>query len=343
MLSGMIGKKIGMTHLFAEGGQFVPVTVLEVGPCIVTQLRTEPSDGYEAVQVGYGETKQLNNPAKGHLRRAHAPNLRHLHEFKATEISDYQLGQTMDVRQFFVGERVHVTARSKGRGFQGVMKRHGFGGGPKTHGQKDRGRAPGSIGAGTYPGRVVKGKAMPGHMGNTQVTVSGLRVEQVDLERNLLVVQGAVPGSRHALLTVRHADVNAADTAYQALLASASAPAEPDVVEEPPTAEEVAQQPAAVAVAPVEAEEEPGEAAPEETSETPAAKTAEEEPEAELEQATEEEPSTATPVEEAPSAEASDEEPAAELEQATEEDGPSNEAAPEEGEAETEAKEGRSA
>ena len=232
MLSGLLGKKVGMSHLFGEDGRLVPVTVMEVGPCVVIQVRTRLTDGYEAVQLGFGETKQLNKPAQGHLRRARAVGVRNLREFAVTDVSAHEVGQVLNVSQFFVGERVHVTAHSKGRGFQGVMKRHGFHGGPKTHGQKDRGRSPGSIGAGTSPGRVLKGQKMPGHMGNRQVTVRGLRVERVDPDQNVLMVRGAVPGSRNTLVTLSHASVEAAERAYEELLAAPSPSPEPEAVEE---------------------------------------------------------------------------------------------------------------
>ncbi len=202
-MPGLLGKKIGMTHLFEEGGRIVPVTVIQAGPCVVTQLRTHSSDGYEAVQVGYGEARQLNKPKLGHLKEL--GRLRHLREFRTDDPAAYQVGQQLDVALFQEGQVVNVTSRSKGRGFQGTVRRHGFHGGPKTHGQKDRHRAPGSIGATTYPGRVVKGKKMAGHMGNRRVTVLGLRVERVDADRNLLLIRGAVPGARNQLLMVRHA------------------------------------------------------------------------------------------------------------------------------------------
>ena len=224
VLSGLLGKKLGMTHLFGEGGRVVPVTVIEVGPCVVTQLRTQATDGYNAVQVGYGAAKQLSRPKEGHLKRAGASKLRRLTEFAASQMEDYQLGQAVNVAQFFTGEQVHVTATSKGRGFQGVVKRFRSAGGPKTHGQRDRHRSPGSSGAGTFPGRVYKGRKMPGHMGNRRVTVRGLHVALVDPDRNLLMVRGAVPGSRNALVTVRHADVEEASNAYAQFLTSAPPP-----------------------------------------------------------------------------------------------------------------------
>ena len=203
MVAGLMGRKIGMTHLFGEGGRVIPVTVLEVGPCVVTQIRTQDKDGYQAVQMGFGEARRLNKPQQGHLKGL--SKLRHLREFSATDPEEYQVGQALDVGLFQEGELVDVTARSKGRGFQGVVRRHGFGGGPKTHGQKDRHRAPGSIGGTTFPGRVFKGKHMPGHMGNRRITTRHLRVVRVDRERNLLLLRGAVPGSRQGLVLVRRA------------------------------------------------------------------------------------------------------------------------------------------
>ena len=209
MLAGMLGRKIGMAHLFSdEEGRVEPVTVLEVGPCIVTQLRTGLTDGYEAVQLGFRRAKALNKPTLGHLKQS-GP-LRHLREFKALRTSEYRVGQTVDVRQFQPGELVHVSGRSKGRGFTGVMKRHGFSGGPKTHGQGDHLRAPGSIGATTFPGRVFKGKRMAGHYGSDNTTVRNLRVMSVDPDRNLLTLRGAVPGARNGVVVVRHADIEAA-------------------------------------------------------------------------------------------------------------------------------------
>ena len=204
MIEGLIGKKIGMTHLFGAEARVVPVTALEVGPCVVTQIRTASRDGYEAVQIGFGGVKQLNKPAAGHLAASGA-RVRRLREFKADDVSAYRVGQRLRVSQFQPGDFVDIVSTTKGRGFQGAMRRHGFGGGQKTHGQGDRGRAVGSIGAGTFPGRVVKGKKMPGHMGDKRKTVRKLRVELVDAERNLLFVRGPVPGSRNTMVMVRYA------------------------------------------------------------------------------------------------------------------------------------------
>ncbi len=247
MIAGLIGKKIGMTHLFHAEARVVPVTVLEVGPCVVTQVRTKDRDGYEAVQIGYGETRQLNKPARGHLAAA-AANTRHLREFPADDVSEHYVGERLPVTQFQEGDLVDVAGTTKGRGFQGVMKRHGFGGGKKTHGQGDRGRAPGSIGAGTYPGRVVKGKRMPGHMGSRRVTTLRLRVARVDPERNLLLLRGAVPGARNGVITVRYAK--------GAPIAERVAPPEPEIVEpeapelESAVGQEVPDQPIAEAAEP---------------------------------------------------------------------------------------------
>jgi large subunit ribosomal protein L3 len=203
MIQGLIGKKIGMTHLFGDDSQVVSVTVLEVGPCVVTQVRTNQRDGYEAVQIGFGHAKKLTKPARGHLKASGADS-RVLHEFPADDTSAHPVGQSVPVTQFQPGDVVDVAGRTKGRGFQGAVKRYGFGGGRKTHGQGDRHRAVGSIGAGTYPGRVFKGKKMPGHMGDKQKTSLRLIVERVDAERNLLMVRGAVPGARNGMVTVKY-------------------------------------------------------------------------------------------------------------------------------------------
>ena len=256
MIAGLLGRKIGMTHLFGADSQVVPVTVLEIGPCIVTQVRTAARDKYDAVQIGFGAAKQLNQPARGHLKRSGA-QVRHLREFSTTDASELEVGQTLTVAQFQEGDLVDIASTTKGRGFQGVMKRHGFSGGPKTHGQSDRARAPGSIGAGTYPGRVVKGKRMPGHMGNRRVTARKLRVEKVDAERNLLIVRGAVPGARRTLVAVSYAKgVPIADRVSLEELAAAQAVEEPEVAAEEPEVEAAA----VVAEAPTEAEEPQAEA-----------------------------------------------------------------------------------
>ena len=187
MIEGLLGKKIGMTHLFASEAKVVPVTVLEIGPCVVTQVKTQEHDGYEAVQLGYGSAKLLNKPALGHLSKSKSRS-RHLREFKADGTSELQVGQEFTVSQFQPGDLVDVVSTTKGRGFQGGMRRWGFKGGKATHGQSDRARSVGSIGAGTDPGRVLKGKKMPGHMGDKRKTIRRLKVEMVDKDRNLLMV-----------------------------------------------------------------------------------------------------------------------------------------------------------
>lgn len=215
MVNALMGRKIGMTQVFAETGETIPVTVLEVGPNYVTQIKTPEKDGYSAVQLGYGETRKLNKPERGHVRPvamvADVPGLRHLHEVKS-EGEQVELGQTLTVDIFAKGQRVDVavgavrgTAGSKGKGFAGVVKRHGFAGGPKTHGQSDRHRAPGSIGASSTPGRVLKGLRMAGQMGNRRATVLNLEVVDVIPERNLLLVRGGVPGSKNGVVVVRKA------------------------------------------------------------------------------------------------------------------------------------------
>jgi large subunit ribosomal protein L3 len=197
-----MGRKVGMTSVFDETGRVVPVTVIQAGPCWVTQVKTSDAHGYNAVQLGFEESRKLNSPERGHLAKAGSPMLRHLREWHVPDPSEYELGQRLDVSMFEPGERVTLVGTSKGKGFQGVVKRHGFAGGPKTHGQSDRWRAPGSIGSGTTPGRVLKGLRMAGRMGHDRVTVKNLLVVRADPERNLLLVRGAVPGPREALVVV---------------------------------------------------------------------------------------------------------------------------------------------
>ncbi len=200
MVSGMIGKKIGMTRIFREDGTVVPVTAVEVGPCTVTQIKTEGKEGYCAIQLGFEESKRLNKPEKGHLKGN--GTFRHLREFRMNDITEVEIGQKVTVDIFEPGERVDVIGTSKGRGFAGVVKRHGFGGSPKTHGTKDQHRASGSVGGGTYPGKTWKGQRMAGHMGNARVTVKKLEVVQANADRNLLLIKGAVPGHRNALVLI---------------------------------------------------------------------------------------------------------------------------------------------
>jgi large subunit ribosomal protein L3 len=207
MLKGLIGKKVGMTQIFDVTGAAVPVTLIEAGPCYVTQVRTPEQDGYSAVQLGFGETKpkRLAGGELGHLKRNNVPPLRFLREFRDNE-PGVNAGDKVTVDMVFaVGENVDVIGTSKGKGFQGGMRRYHFRGGPKTHGQSDRGRAPGSRGSGTTPGRVYKGARGPGHLGDERVTVQNLRVILVDAERNLIGVRGAVPGARGGLVVLRGA------------------------------------------------------------------------------------------------------------------------------------------
>lgn len=203
MAEGLLGRKRGMTQIFTEKGQVVPVTVLEVGPCFVTQIRTKEKDGYTAVQLGFEETRRLNKPERGHLKNL--PSLKHLREVRTSQIDQYKLGQKLNAALFEVGQKVDVTGISKGKGTAGAVKRHHFRGGPKTHGQSDRLRRPGSSSATTTPGRVLKGTRRAGHMGAVQVTASNLEVVQVDPERNLVAVRGAVPGPKSGLIYVKKA------------------------------------------------------------------------------------------------------------------------------------------
>jgi large subunit ribosomal protein L3 len=206
MLKGLIGKKIGMTQIFDERGVAYPVTLIEAGPCYVTQIRRPESEGYSAVQLGFSEThpKRLSGGEIGHLKTANMPPLRFLREFR-TKTLDVSVGDVMKADVFSVGERVDVIGTSKGKGFAGAVKRYHFAGGPKTHGQSDRHRAPGSNGSGTTPGRVYKGSRRPGHMGDDRVTVQSLKVVLVDVERNLIGVHGAVPGSKGGLVIINEA------------------------------------------------------------------------------------------------------------------------------------------
>lgn len=219
-MKGILGRKIGMTQIFAENGERIPVTVIEAGPCYVTQVRTVKENGYNAIQIGFDPAKKaqrLSRGERGHLgllkpdekhpkRRKLAPDvppLKSLREIRVREDEQYTEGQVIKADIFEVGERVDVIGTSKGRGFAGTVKRHGFSGGFKTHGQSDRTRAPGSIGAGTTPGKVFKGKKMAGHMGTDRVTAQHLDVMLIDAERNLIGVRGSVPGANGDLVLVR--------------------------------------------------------------------------------------------------------------------------------------------
>ncbi len=206
-LKAILGRKVGMRQVFGQDGAAVPVTVIQAGPCYVTQVKTVERDGYDAAQLGFEEVKpgRLSGGERGHLERAELVPLRNLREFRLRADEDVSVGQQIAVDIFEVGDYVDVVGFSKGRGFAGAMKRHGFRGGPATHGQSDRRRATGSVGAGTSPGRVLKGKKMPGRMGGGRVSAQNLRVEAVDPERNLLAVRGGVPGARGGLLVIRQA------------------------------------------------------------------------------------------------------------------------------------------
>jgi len=204
-MTGMLGKKRGMISWFLEDGQQVPATVLEVGPCVITQVKTPAIDGYAAIQVGYGERKDKHTtkPMAGHFQKAQTAPRRHVREFRLSGAeTNLKIGDSVTVDAFNPALPVTVSGTSKGRGFAGVMKRHGFSGGPKTHGQSDRQRAPGSIGNASYPGRVFKGQRMPGRMGGRRVTVKNLQILKCDAERNLLLVKGAVPGPTNGLVEV---------------------------------------------------------------------------------------------------------------------------------------------
>jgi large subunit ribosomal protein L3 len=201
-MSGLIGRKIGMTSIFDENGKNIPCTVIEAGPCVVTQVRTEEVDGYSALQLGFDDKKTTNKAAEGHAKKAGTVAKRRVVEFQGFE-EKYKLGDTITVECFSEGEFVDIAGTSKGKGFQGVVKRHGFGGvGQATHGQHNRLRAPGSIGAASYPARVFKGMKMAGQMGNEKVKVQNLRVLKVVPEKNLLVVKGCIPGHKNAYVTI---------------------------------------------------------------------------------------------------------------------------------------------
>ncbi len=206
-MAAIIGRKLGMTQIFDDGGAAVPVTVIEAGPCPVTYVRTPEVDGYAAIQLAWGARKDVRatKAELGHAKKAgleHAPRV--LKEFRTGEGASYELGQTLTVEQFEAGQRVKVIGTTKGRGFQGAVKRHGFRGRPGSHGHPKK-RNVGTLGPGTNPSRTIKGKKMPGHMGDRQQTLINQRVERVDAERNLLFIRGAVPGARNSLVFVKKA------------------------------------------------------------------------------------------------------------------------------------------
>jgi large subunit ribosomal protein L3 len=207
MMKAILGKKLGMTQVWSEDDRLVPVTVIEAGPCVVSQVKTEDNDGYQAVQLAFGEIKpeKLNKPETGHLAKAGAEPRRHLREFRVPDVGELKAGDEVKVDVFEPGDTVHVSGTSKGKGFAGVIKRHNFSGGRATHGSHFH-RSPGAVGQAATPSRVFKGKRMPGRMGGDTVTVRNLEIVRVDAEQNLLVVKGAVPGGKGSLLTIRAVD-----------------------------------------------------------------------------------------------------------------------------------------
>ena len=205
MEKAILGTKIGMTQIFGEGGVVIPVTVVMAGPCVVTQKKTVETDGYEAVQVGFGDVKEkhLNKPQLGHFKKADTANKKYVREFRLDDAENYSVKDEIKADVFAAGEKVDATAISKGKGFQGAIKRHGQSRGPMAHGSKFH-RHAGSNGPATTPGRVFKGKHMPGHMGHVQVTIQNLEIVRVDAEQNLILVKGAVPGPKKSLVTLKY-------------------------------------------------------------------------------------------------------------------------------------------
>jgi large subunit ribosomal protein L3 len=204
---GLLGNKIGMTQIFDESGNIIPVTILKVGPCVVTQVKMKSRDGYDSIQIGYGNvaSKSLTQPELGHLQKSNIQPLKYLKEFRTTEEDQFSIGQVLNVDSFSPGEFVNVRGKSIGKGFSGLQKRHNFTRGPMTHGSKNH-RAPGSIGMGTTPGRVLPGKKMPGQLGNKITTIKKLKVIQTNLEENILIIKGSVPGKPGNLLSIVPSD-----------------------------------------------------------------------------------------------------------------------------------------
>jgi len=204
MRKAIIGKKIGMTQIFDETGKVVPVTVIEAGPCVVAQVKTVETDGYDAIQLGFGEVKEnkVNRPVKGHYAKASLTPKKHLREFRVDEIESYKVGDEVKADTFVAGDKIDVQGTSKGKGFQGVIKRHGQSRGPMGHGSMYH-RRPGSMGSTSTPGRVFKGKKLPGHMGVQTVTIQNLDVVRVDLDKNVILVKGSVPGAKGAILKIK--------------------------------------------------------------------------------------------------------------------------------------------
>lgn len=203
MVVGLLGNKIGMTQIFDESGNIIPVTILKVGPCVVTQVKTNEKDGYDAIQIGYGNVsnKTLTQPELGHLQKSNIQPLKYLKEFRIKNDNEFTIGQVLNVDAFSIGQLVNVRGKSVGKGFSGLQKRHNFSRGPMTHGSKNH-RAPGSIGMGTTPGRVLPGKKMAGQLGNKIATIQKLKVIQINPEENILVIKGSVPGKPGNLLSI---------------------------------------------------------------------------------------------------------------------------------------------
>ena len=206
MKKALIGKKLGMTQIFDENGVVIPVTVIEAGPCVVAQIKTSENDGYEAIQLGFGEVKEhkVNKPVKGHFAKANLPVKKHLREFRVDSIENFKVGDELKADVFTAGEKIDVQGISKGKGFQGVIKRHGQHRGPMGHGSMYH-RRPGSMGPTSTPGRVFKGKKLPGHMGRVTVTIQNLDVVKVDTDKNVILVKGSVPGAKGAILKIKSA------------------------------------------------------------------------------------------------------------------------------------------
>lgn len=203
MSRGILGKKLGMTGVFTSGGRYVPATVIEAGPCVVTQIKSQDTDGYDALQLGFGgkRTSRVNKPLQGHFKKRGDQCFRFLKEFSVDNPADYSVGQKLTVEMFKVGERVDVVGTTKGRGFSGVIKRHGFHRGPMTHGSRNV-RRPGSVGCSAWPAKIIKGKKMPGQYGNDRKTIRNLEIVDIRFDDNLILVKGAVPGAESGLVSV---------------------------------------------------------------------------------------------------------------------------------------------
>ena len=209
MSNGLLGKKLGMTGLFAPDGKYVPVTVIQAGPCVVTQIKKKATDGYNALQLGFADVKdsRVNRPLKGHFKRSATGGFAHLCEFSVNDPEEFSPGQTVTVEMFSVGELVDVSGRTKGKGFAGVIKRHGFAGGRKTHGSRSH-RIPGSIGCSAWPAKVIKGKKLPGHHGNQNQTVKNLEIIDIRADQHLILIKGAVPGAKSGLIEIQKRKTN---------------------------------------------------------------------------------------------------------------------------------------